>query len=74
MSILSEVKSKVAGKADKDKLEEIFRELDVSIRASYETRLKALQDESTAATEVDQKMLIAVKIDELASWKNELVK
>ena len=76
MSVISEVKDKWSSsqKVDKKIIDEIFSELDKAIRASYEKRLIVLQDESTNASELDQKMLIASKIDEIGSWKNDLVK
>ncbi len=54
-------------------IEEIFRQIKLEVRKSYDTKLRQLQEKSTNSTDLDEKMAIAGKIDELISWKNELL-
>lgn len=68
-----EKKWKDSKKAPKEAVEEIFKEVKEAIRAHYEKKLRELQQLSTQATELEQKMAVASKIDELRSWKIELV-
>ena len=75
MAVLAELEKK--WKSDKRVTpaiaEEIFRQVKMEIRKSYEKKLKELQDKSTNAKELDEKMALAGKMDELVSWKDEIL-
>lgn len=75
MAVLAELEKK--WKSDKRVAsaitDEIFRQVKMEIRKSYEKLLRELQDKSTNAKELDEKLALAGKMDELAFWKNEIL-